>query len=722
MRKPLVTLAAIFISAVAGIFSARGATTQAELLLSAETARPGETITAGIHLVMQPKWHTYWRNAGEVGYASSVKWTLPPGVTTGEIQWPVPQKSVDANITDYIYNREVVLLVPVTLASNLPAGPLAIKADISWLECDINSACIPGSATKDASLNIGESSTASASAPLIETWRKKLPRDGASLNAKAWWEKPAAGDLRSLIFEWSASNAPAVGDFYTYDSQKYTFQPQTEIVTAPTGRVRLTTHVKKTSGDWPTQVAGLLVEKTETGTTAYDVNLPVQVQETAAATSAVADAPGLVQSSNAGGLLQMLLAAFLGGLILNVMPCVLPVIALKVLSFVKQSGQSAAQARKLGLIYAAGILVSFLGLAALIIGVKSINHAASWGMLFQYPRVVLGMTVLIMLVALNLFGIFEVNLSGGAMQGAGNLAAKEGAPGAFFNGFLAVVLATPCTAAFLGPALGFALTQSYSIIVLFFLTVGAGLAAPYVVLCWQPRWLVFLPKPGAWMERFRNIMGFPMLATAIWLFTVTAPNYGANGDLWLGLFLVMIALAAWVWGQFVQRGRVHKGLAMVVSVVILAGAYGYILEKQLDWRHPVVATGNESKLSDAPAGIDWQPWSPEAVQAARASGRAVLVDFTAKWCLTCQINVKPALESSAVRSKLAALNAVALLEDSFTKNATVVAELSRYQQAGVPLVLVYPQSKGEPVVVLPSLTTAGTEHKLLDALDKAAGK
>jgi thiol:disulfide interchange protein DsbD len=710
VRRARGRLAVILFSLAMGVFPARGATTKVDLVLSADAVRPGDTIMAGIHLVMQPNWHTYWRNPGDAGIATTVKWTLPVGITAGEIQWPVPEKLVADDLTGYVYDQDVVLLVPITLASNLPSGPLPLKAEVNWLECSLEGSCVQGKAAVESTLNVGAETTTGAGAGLIDTWRNKLPLSGSDLAAKAWWEKPAVGDLRPVIFEWPAPAASAKADFFPYGSEKFDVQSKTEELSAPAGKVRLRVQIKKEEeGDWPGMIAGLLVETTGTGVMAHEINLPIENPVVAAA-----PAPS---AGNASGLPYMLLLAFLGGLILNVMPCVLPVIALKILGFVNQSRQTPAQVRKLGLVYAAGILVSFLLLAAFVIGVKSLGHAASWGMQFEDPRIVLAMTVLVTLVALNLFGVFEVNLSGGAMQAAGNLAAKEGGAGAFFNGVLAVALATPCTAPVLASALGFAFTQPPAIIVLFFLTVGAGLAAPYVVLSWQPAWLKFLPKPGAWMERFKMFMGFPMLATAVWLFTLAASNYGSNGDLWLGLFLVLVAMSAWLWGQFVQRGRTGRGVAMAVCAALLASAYGYILEKQLDWRHPAALTGDGARLVAAPEGIDWQAWSPEALQSARASGRPVLVDFTAKWCLTCQINVKPVLESAAVRAKLTAVNAVALLENSFTKSDVVVAELNRYERAGVPLVLVYPRNPDSPPQVLPNLIT---ERVVLDALDKAA--
>jgi thiol:disulfide interchange protein DsbD len=413
---------------------------------------------------------------------------------------------------------------------------------------------------------------------------------------------------------------------------------------------------------------------------------------------------------------QMLLFAFIGGLILNIMPCVLPVIALKILGFVSEAKSEPRRVRNLGLIYALGVLLSFLALATLVIGVKSAGHHAGWGMQFGSPVFIVCLATLVTLVALNLFGIFEVTLGGRALDTAGELATKHGAAGAFFNGVLATVLATPCTAPFLGAALGFAFAQSAGVIVLIFLTVGLGLASPYILLSWNPAWLKFLPKPGAWMEKFKIAMGFPMLATVVWLFNVAASSYGKN-VLWLGIFLVVVALAAWIFGEFFQRGRSRRGIALAVVLFLLAGGYAFALEKELDWRTALPDNNASGSLKESADGIDWQRWSPEAVAEARAAGKPVLVDFTADWCLTCQVNKKTSIEITSVREKLKSLNALALLGDYTHFPDAITTELSRFNRAGVPLVLVYPKNADAPAIVLPEVLTPGI---VLDALDRAA--
>jgi thiol:disulfide interchange protein DsbD len=412
----------------------------------------------------------------------------------------------------------------------------------------------------------------------------------------------------------------------------------------------------------------------------------------------------------------MLFYAFIGGLILNIMPCVLPVIALKILGFVGEARSEPRRVRKLGLIYALGVLVSFLTLAAIVIGIKAAGHRAGWGMQFGSPIFIVCLTTLVTLVALNLFGVFEVSLSGRTMNAADRLASKHGTTGAFFNGVLATALATPCTAPFLSVALGFAFAQSAPVIVLMFLAVGVGLAAPYVVLSWNPAWLKFLPKPGAWMERFKIAMGFPMLATAVWLFNLAYGDYGKR-VLWLGVFLVVVALAAWIFGEFVQRGRARRGLALVIALILLIGGYAYALESQLNWRAPITVADTTGSLRNSPNGINWQQWTPEAIAQARSAGQPVLVDFTADWCLTCQVNKKTSIEIPSVRSKLKEINATTLLGDYTHFPDTITLELNRYDRAGVPLVLVYPKKPDAEPIVLPEILTPSI---VLDALDRAA--
>jgi len=353
--------------------------------------------------------------------------------------------------------------------------------------------------------------------------------------------------------------------------------------------------------------------------------------------------------------------------------------------------------RNLGLVYGLGVLVSFLLLAALAIGVQRAGGLANWGDLFRHPKVQLALTVLVTLIALNLFGLFEITLGSRATGAASELASRHGFSGAFSNGVLATVLATPCTAPFLGAALAFALAQSELVIVLFFLTAGIGFAFPFVLLCAQPRWMAWLPRPGAWMEKFKIAMGFPMLATAFWLMWLSATD--ENSVLWLGLFLVVLALAAWMWGEFVQRATRRKALAAALCVVLVVLDYSFVLR------------GHSSQIL-------WQPWSAQAVQDAQKAGHPVLVDFTAKSCLTCQINKATGLEIDSTRAKLKQIGAVAFLADYSREDPSIAEVLRRYDRAGVPLVLVYSKDVAKRPIVLPTFPL--TPSDVLKALDEAA--
>jgi len=662
---------------------------------------------------MDPAWHTYWKNPGAAGLATKIEWQLPPGVTAGEILWPLPEKLPPIEVTTYGYDNEVVLLVPLKIVGDLKPTELDLKANVSWLEC--KDVCIPASQSVEAKLNIGSETKSSADAATIESWLKKMPQTNSVYQFQAWWEKPANDNTRPLILNYgpmaAAKNITYDSvDFFPDASDTFEIQAATETISAQSAYIRLRKAVKKFSGDWPKEISGVIVIQSAKQRYGYEVKLPIADK---------GPAGEVISESRTGetpALPLMLLYAFIGGLILNIMPCVLPVIALKILGFVSEARSEPRRVRNLGLIYALGVLVSFLALAAIVIGVKAAGHHAGWGMQFGSPVFVVCLTTLVTLVALNLFGVFEVTPGGHALNAAGGLASRHGATGAFFNGALATTLATPCTAPFLAPALGFAFVQSASVIVTVFLTVGLGLAAPYVLLSYNPAWLKFLPKPGAWMEKFKIAMGFPMLATVVWLFNVASSSYGRN-VLWLGVFLVIVAFAAWIFGEFVQRGRSRKTIATVVAMLLLAGGYAFALEKELDWRVAMPEAAATGSLKESPDGIDWQRWSPEAVAQARAAGKPVLVDFTADWCLTCQVNKKLAIEIPSVRAKLKEINAVALVADYTRFPDAITTELNRYNHAGVPLVLVYPKNAGAPAIVLPQILTPGI---VLDALDRAA--
>ena len=679
--------------------AARAAHTEVKLLLPA-SIKSGDTVVAGVQLTMESGWHTYWKNPGEAGQATEIKWSLPSGVTAGEIQWPLPHKIPPSDVTTYGYETEVVLLVPLTVDKAVSGGPLDLGAKVSWLEC--KDSCIPASAEIHGVLKIGAETQPSADTATLPQWQARVPAAG-NFSVQAWWDPTEDGKTRLLYLQGAGKDEGA--DFFPAAAESYEVQGGTERMPAPAGEIRLRKTVKKFSGDWPKEIAGVFV----TGDGAHEIK------------TAIGAAPGAAVSTGGGGgeppppLWRMLIYAFIGGLILNIMPCVLPVIALKILGFVNEARSEPRQVRILGLIYALGVLASFLTLAAVVIGVKTAGHQAGWGMQFGNPVFLVCLVTLVTLVALNLYGLFEVILGGRAMDSASALSSRQGRAGAFFNGVLATALATPCTAPFLSIALGFAFAQSAGVILLVFAAVAAGLASPYVVLSWNPGWLKFLPKPGAWMEQFKMAMTFPMLLTVVWLFNLAAGSYG-DRVLWLGVFLVLLAFAAWIYGEFVQRGRKRRGLATGLVLLLLAADYALVLEGQLHWRQPL-APGKSRNLAQDADGIAWQPWSPEALAQARSTGRPVLVDFTADWCLTCQVNKRTSLETPAVQEAIRAHQVLCLLGDYTHFPDVITAELKRYQRAGVPLVLVYPRDAAAPPRLLPEVLRPGL---VIEAIENAS--
>lgn len=704
--------------------------TSARLILPVESVKPGDRFLAGVELQMKPGWHTYWRNGGDSGAPTTIDWNLPDGIKAGEIQWPAPETYEELGLVTFIYHGSVFLLVPIEVATNATPGPQSISARVKWLECEKQ--CVPGSGSIQGQFTIGTTTKAAPAAALIRAAEEKIPKPAAADSATASWDGPPAGDERVVVLRWRGSPQSGTPDFLPYGGEGFEVGTATERLPGGDQEVVLRKKVRKFEGDWPRQLGGLLVtvnaqrQPLSAAAVQLDLQAPgaAEVGLPPGPTSGSAATPQSVASgaANRPSLLRALFLAFLGGLILNVMPCVLPVIALKILGFVRQAGSRPAEIRNLGLIYGLGVWVSFLVLAVAVIAVKRAVGIASWGMQFGNPIFLVGLTTLILLVALSLFGVFEINLTGRALDKAGDLASKEGPAGAFFNGVLAVALATPCTAPFLAPALGYAFTADALTIALIFTMVALGLAAPYVILSWQPAWLKFMPKPGAWMERFKVAMGFPMLATTLWLYTLAADHFGEGGPLWLGIYLVVIAIAAWTWGEFVQRGRQRQALAMIVSAAFAVAAYVLVLERELRWRSPSTppeaASSSPARPRD-PEAIAWEPWSHEAVAKARAEGRPILVDFTARWCFTCKSNKAFAIEIEPVRAKLRAIQAVTLRADNTDLPRAIIEELQRFGRAGVPLVLVYPKDRTQDPIVLPELLTP---QMVLDALDKAAAE
>ena len=735
-------LFSIFWVLSAGILSAQdfdsGAKTKVTLLVNPAVAKADSTIEAGLRLEMPAGWHTYWRNPGDNGTPTTIKWTLPEGITAGEIRWPVPEKVEWLEMFTYAYHGEVLLIVPLTLTADLPAGEHTLAAKVDWLECE--ETCIPGDVKVFAKLLVGAEAKPGPHTELFAKTRAQWPAKNKIPKLRAQWAGAVNADgERTLELTVPVDSKETTVHFLPFGTTGKKWEiAHTATLTKGESEFTLTKTITSKAGQWPAEVRGVVRFETEGKVTSHETAFQIGAIKPE---EELAKAPGESGSASGGSpkndvpksIWYILCFAFLGGMILNVMPCVLPVISMKILGFVQQSQEEPGRVAKLGFTYGLGVLFSFLVLAGFMVAAKEATGMAAWGKQMQNPYFTLTLTLVVMLVALNLFGVFEINLSAGAMNKANTLATREGYMGSFFNGILATALATPCTAPLLTSAIGAALSQSNGVIIGAMSAAGVGLAFPYVLLSCQPGWMKFLPKPGEWMVQFKQIMGFAMLAAAFWVmhfagrgFNDPAPH---KAIFWITVVGTTVALAAWVFGEFKQKQASASNRSLWVCAVLLLLAV-LALEGGLDWRHPkrkiqVVKTFIPPPVTDTNSSVAaksddgklaWEKdWSPEFVASARSQGYVVLVDFTADWCASCQWTKKRALDHPKVKAKLAEVKGVAVLADWTLQDDRITKVLLSYKRDGVPLVLVYPP-EGEAIVLPPVMN--GPE-KVLEALEKA---
>ena len=537
----------------------------AELLAETNAIVPSKPFTVGLLLRMAPGWHTYWKFSGDAGLPTELNWKLPPGWKTGEIQWPIPLKTIDpGDIETYGYENEVLLIQEITPPSNvvagigdagnvarandepgssIPATTMKLVAEANWLVCE--KICIPGSATLQLDLPVASTSQA-ANTDLFARYRRLLPQKWPGANvASAEWSR-VGSDLRLKISSETLAKYPAVDFFPLPEQDTIVGHPaiqsrnDNEIVL----RIPLESAPKNLSS-----MAGLVVFSQQPN---GDDRRAWQI------TSAAPVASGAARPQPARGIFTFLLFGFLGGFILNLMPCVLPVISLKIFGFIQQAGQSRQKILRSGIAFTVGIFAWFIALALLLIALKSAGRDVTWGGLqFTNPYFVLALSVIVLVFALNLFGVFEISLPQSVTRGLLSTSERRDLLGSFFQGVFATVLATPCTAPFLGTALGFAFTQSAAIILAMFIAVAAGMSAPYLLLSAQPAWLRFVPRPGPWMVHLKQFMGFLLLATLVFLLYVLGAQRGLEGAIWASCFLLVISVACWMKGAFIVADKLR---------------------------------------------------------------------------------------------------------------------------------------------------------------------
>lgn len=684
---------------------------QSELVAQETGIAPGGTVYVALRQKIIPGWHTYWRNPGDAGEATKITWTLPAGWKAGDMVWPTPKTARLGPLLDYAYEGEVFIPVPITAAADAQVGTtISLTADVFYLVCE--QVCVPEEAKLSLLLPVVAAPAADpkwgtivgdvlAKAPKPAGLKAVFKLDGQALKLAVTGEALKGADMAGAYF-------------FPYSPKAIEHAADQVVDRGPEG---LTLSLKPGydfvgGGTAPAEVAGVIATKAG----AWEITAtPGEPPATAAGMGPPPAEKAAGDGKTSGGLAGALLFAFVGGLILNLMPCVFPVLSMKAASLAGHA-HDAGKARLQGLVFLLGVVSTFMALAGLLLVVRAGGAAVGWGFQLQSPLVIAGLSLLMLLVALNMSGVFEIGTS---VQNVGSGAsAQGGATGAFFTGALAVVVAAPCTAPFMAGALGYALTQPPVVALAVFLALALGFATPFVAVAFIPGLLKLLPRPGAWMDVLKKGLAFPMYGAALWLAWVFAQQ---SGPIALGQLLaagVLAAFGAWLHGVAQNRRAAGKGGAVstVIALLVVAGAIALAASGALAAQPPsAAAAAGAGEAAPSGPGLTAEAWSPEKVKALQAEGRPILVDFTAAWCVTCQVNEKVALSGSKVAEAFKARNAVYLKADWTNRDPVIAKALAEFDRVGVPLYVVYPKGGGAPVI-LPQLLTEGL---VIEAIEKA---
>ncbi len=657
-----------------------------ELMTAAPVVAPGGSVDAGLVLTLEQKWHVYWINAGDAGEAPHITWTLPKGVTAGAMQFPIPTRLPLGPLMDFGYEDAVAFPLRLSVAKGVTAGPAHLDALVTWVVC--SEVCVPGKAHLGVDLRVDPSAPLRIEATVgaLGEARSLLPQP-----VPAGAKVEVTGGKEQFVVTLTGVEKPEDAEIYPYDEgliANAADQDTAEIA----GGIRVWVDRAADLATLPKQFHGLIRLSDET---AYEFTAPVTPGEIAEP-AAAAGAPKTAGAKDVTALGAIGLA-LLGGVLLNLMPCVFPVLFLKGLALVQSSGERRATLRAHGLVYTLGILVSFWVVVAVLLALRSGTHQIGWGFQLQSPAFVAALAIGIFFFALSLAGQFEFGLR---LTSAGDsLTRKQGYPGSFFTGVLAVVVATPCTAPLMGAAIGFALAQSAGITFAVFTALGLGLALPYLLLTLQPAWTRWLPRPGAWMETLKQLTAVPLFATVIWLVWVFGRLFsggaaGVDRAAWMLVGLLLVAVAGYAMRRWQGRWTGAAVAAVLLGVAMWAPLHG--------------------QRAAAAEETIWRPWSAEAVARAQAAGRPVFVDYTAAWCLSCQVNERAVLDSAEVQEHFRDRDVVLLRADWTRYDAAITAALGSVGRSGVPTYVLYPAGKGAAPEVLPELLSKGVVLAALD--------
>lgn len=714
LRLTLLLLCGLGASAIAWSQSAVVTTAQirAELVAHApHGVQTGQTLWVGLQLQHQPEWHTYWRNPGDSGLPTQLEWNLPAGIQAGPIAWPLPSKLRAGTLTNYGYAQQALLVVPLTVSREFKASPtLDIQLHANWLVCRLE--CIPQEG--DFQLRIPTQSSHAPLATAFETVIAQQPRAISPTQTESQFDIQGTTQfitlrIGNLPTAWQGHRLavfPETPDLLESATEQHPMASQSWQGAVWTAKLPLSS-LRQTS---PSTLPVLLVDDQGAQRQGLSIDLPLPHAWPAPPDGPIAAVPPLPPQTVEVGLWGFALAlagAFVGGLILNLMPCVLPILAIKVLSFAQHSRQHRAH-RIAGLAYTSGVVLSFLLLGAGVLALRSAGEQLGWGFQLQSPLVVSTLAVLFTLIALNLWGLFEL---GHVLPSSWlSFQARHPVSDALLSGVLAVAVASPCTAPFMGASLGLAMTLPTPQALAIFASMGLGLALPYLVASWWPAVARHLPQPGPWMVMLRQLLAFPMLATVVWLLWVLGQQTSPDASTLLLAWLLGLSALVWSTRFHTRSGRFLQ--LLFVFALGLAGATWLPWLNDANNPRPTTHTS-----SPATASSTWQDWSEDQVAQALAQNQAVFVDFTAAWCVTCQINKKTTLGHPAVLSDFQAHHVRLLRADWTRRDPAITAALSALGRSGVPVYVLY--APGRAPLVLSELLSASQIHKALAALPSA---
>lgn len=659
-----------------------------ELISEVKNIKPGQSFWVAVRFSIIPEWHIYWRNAGDAGLTTKLIWDLPEGFTAEEINWPTPKKIILEGLVNFGYEDEVFLPVKINVSENVKSDQnIKLKVKAEWLVCKVE--CYPGEADLELSLPISNDN------PVTETnWVEAFAktRAGLSLMSSDWKFNAIKNDSTVILYMTPPANYNdflSSIEFFPYENGFYNllenprlnkennyYKLEVKQADFLVGKLNKFSGILINENGW----RGEGSEKSLEINISFDEDLSINLED------------------ESNSILLAIIFAFLGGIILNLMPCVLPVLSIKILSFVNYAGEEKKKILKSGLLFGLGVLISFWILAGLLIILRAGGEQLGWGFQLQSPIFLISLSVFLFLFGLSLFGVFEIGNSFSSIEG--KVKTKNSYTDSFLSGVIATIVATPCTAPFMGSALGYALSQSAFVNILIFSSVGLGMAFPYILLSAFPQWLKFIPKPGQWMESLKQFMGFLLVATVIWLAWVLSIQEGSDAVIILLIALLLISIGAWIygrWGVLYQKKSKRYFAKIAFLAFLILGLYFAFDNINSD------NVTNPAQLSVAES--EWLAYSDELVKEFESNNRSYFIDFTAAWCLSCQVNKKVALNTSSVLEKFKEYNIKLIKADWTSRDSKITKALEKYGRNSVPVYVLY-NAKTKKYELLPEILTS----------------